>query len=215
MTWLAILIAAALIAAVPLLLGVPRASWMVLAATALFALAGYAWQGRADLSGQPGRGSSVPAIDATKLIELRRQFFPGVTGPSRSVALADGFTRRGRFDEAAGFLDNALSTNPNDIEAWVALGLVLIAQAGGQITPAADYAFAQAQTRFPEHPGPPFFIGLNRLQSGDLQGARDDLATSLSLAPKDAAYRDTLTRQIASLDRAIEATASSGGNRGP
>ena len=178
---------------------------MVLAATALFALAGYAWQGQPELSGQPSTATAEVALNAERLIELRRQFFDGVTGPSRSVSLADGFTRRGRFEEAAGFLNNALFTNPNDIEAWVALGLVMIAQAGGELTPAADYAFEQARSRFPQHPGPPFFIGLNRLQSRDLAAARDMFAASLERAPESAEYRENLEQQIAALDQAIEA----------
>jgi cytochrome c-type biogenesis protein CcmH len=68
----------------------------------------------------------------------------------------------------------------------VALGNTLVGHSDGLITPAAQFAFQKAAKISPEHPGPPFFMGLALAQSGKLVEARAIWAELLRRAPADA-----------------------------
>ena len=123
--WIAIaILALAAFGVAMLLAGEGRQVWTLLASALVFALAGYAWQGRPGLPDEPRQASREISPTGDALIETRRAFYnaEGIL-PSRFVITADGFSRRGQHVDAAGLLRNGVDENPKDGEAWLALGI--------------------------------------------------------------------------------------------
>lgn len=206
MIWLPIVaLAVATFGIAVYLLKLPRPLWMLFAAALLFGLAGYAMQG------SPGQASAYAVQQAAGqaeqaaqtgelLVQARREFYPPNTLPSRFVVTADAFARRGQFDQAAKFLRNALAENPNDGEAWLALGNALVEHAEGQLTAAALYAYSQAEAVQPGNPAPTYFLGLALLRGGEPGRTRALWADLLANAPEDAEWKPILEERLRRLD---------------
>lgn len=204
MIWLLVLLLAAaglLLAVKPL--GLPRAAIALLAATMAAGLTGYALQGSPQLPGAPTPPRAAAPQSAEVLIAARRAMFRDQGDPARYVTLADGFARRGRTTDAAGFLRLATAENPRDAEAWVALGNVLVIHAQSMLTPPAQDAFARAARISPGNPAPAYFTGFALLQMGEAPQARDSWTQALALTAPDAPYRPIIAEQLAELERAI------------
>lgn len=150
----------------------PRITWTSLAAALVFGLAGYTLQASTGLPGAPRDGSSRTYTDEWQLIEARKLLVAdGMRSHSNALVTSDAFARRGQFIEAAGFARNALAENANDFESWLALGNVLVEQAGGALTQASLYAYRQANALSPTHPAPAYFIGLSLIRQGRMMEA--------------------------------------------
>ena len=202
-----ILLAATVFAFAVVVLRLPRAGWTLLGAALLFGLAGYALQGSPGQAGAPKASGSKTGSEGVELVEARRAIY-GPAPPSRFVTVADGFARRGQFGDAAGILRASLADSPADGEAWLALANVLTEHAGGQLTPAAAFAFERAERVDPSNPGPGFFLGVALIRNGRLQQARSLWAGMLAGAPADASWRKGLEERLVRLDELI---AQSGG----
>ncbi|WP_369025490.1 tetratricopeptide repeat protein [Qipengyuania sp. RANM35] len=202
MTWLPIMALAALTFGIAVYaLKLPRNLWMLFAAALLFGLAGYAMQGSPDLASAPAAGPSAQQSETGELlVEARREFYPDTALPSRFVVTADAFARRGQFEHAANFLRNAVSENPRDGEAWLALGNALVEHANGQLTAAALYAYSQAEEVQPDNPAPTYFLGLALLRAGQPGQTRALWSELLEEAPADAAWRPALEMRLQRLD---------------
>lgn len=201
MTWLPILALTALVfLAAAVLLKLPRSAFSLFGAALLFGLAGYALQGSPGQPAAPREAQAAMTGDGEFLVEARREYFDSAQLPSRFVITADGFTRRGQYADAANFLRNAVSENPGDGEAWVALGNVLVEHAEGQPTAAALYAYSRAEALLPANPAPAYFLGLSLLRAGRPRETRALWAELLASAPEDAPWRDALTERLARLD---------------
>lgn len=201
MMWLPLIVLTAvtfLIAA--LAIKVPRGSWALLGAALLFGLAGYALQGSPGMAGTSKQASVEADQGSMALVDARRRMFNPNLAPSRFVTLADGFARRGQYEDAAGILNGALSQNSNDGEAWLALANALVEHADGSLTPAALYSYGQAQTVLPGHPGPSYFLGVSLIRSGKPVEARELWAATLERAPADAPWRPEMEQRLARLD---------------
>lgn len=204
MTWvLVLLLAAIVLAALVWLLKLPRNCYEWAGAALLLGLAGYALQGE---PGQPG--APKPPIEtantADEALIAQRQAMGASFGSGQSwLIVADGLSRRGQFGAAAQVLRSAVRQNPNDPDLWVALGNALVGHGNGFISPAAQFAFQRAATIAPQHPGPPFFMGLALAQSGRLVEARTIWAQLLARAPKDAGYRADLEERLQRIDGMI------------
>ena len=204
MTWvLIVLVAAAVFAALVWLLKLPRNGWEWAGAALLLGLAGYALQGS---PGQPG--APKPPVEnagtADAALIAQRQAMGSAFGTGQSwMIVADGLSRQSQFGAAAQVLRNAVRQNPRDADLWVALGNALVGHSGGFISPAAQFAFQRAATLSPQHPGPPFFMGLALAQSGRLAEARAIWGALLERAPKEASYRADLESRLARLDAMI------------
>lgn len=205
MSWFPILALAAFAFLVGVfVLRVPKSGYALLGATLLFGLAGYALQGS---PGQPSAPSFAQVDDERAvgglLVHARRELHDPAILPSRFLITSDAFARRGDYQRAAAFARNAVVENPNDTEAWTALGIALTEHAGGQLTPAALYAFGQAEQRAPESPAPDYFMGLAMLRAGDPVEARELWASRLAKAPADAVWRPLMADRLARLDALI------------
>ena len=209
MIWLLLIALAALgLLVAAYLAKLPRHGWTLFAAVLLFALAGYAVQGSPDLPGAPRSAAEVSEAGSEAVIRARRAMFGPDLPPSRYVNLADGFARRGRYGEAADFLNLAIREQPSDAEAWVSLGNVLFEYANGTLTPAGAEAFARAREAEPGSPAPPYFLGAALLRRGELADARELWAEALQLSPQDAEFRPELALRLAQLDAFIASSAA-------
>ena len=207
MSWLPMIAVAALaFLAGAFVLRVPRGGFTLLGAALLFGLAGYALQGSPGEPSAPGKPDSDPAATGELFVAARRALFDPETLPSRFVITSDAFARRGDEERAAAFARSAVEENPGDIEAWTALGNALAEHAGGQLTPAALYAYGQAEQRAPASPAPGYFIGLAMLRTGQPGRTREIWADLLAKAPSDAAWRPELAERLARLDALMAQT---------
>ncbi len=208
MSWLPILFlgGAAFLVAV-FLLKLPRAGYTLLGAALMFGLAGYALQGSPGAPGAPGRSVVKEEETSALMVEARRAFFDPDVQPSRYLVTSDAFARRGDTERAAGFARSAVADNPNDAEAWTALGNALADHAGGRLTPAALYAYGQAQQRAPGSPAPGYFLGLAMLRGGEPERTRAIWAELVANAPGDARWRPLMAERLARLDMLLAAGA--------
>lgn len=182
--WLALIVAAtvALLWAMKL-----RGPLLTLAAAAMaVGCAGYAWQGRRDLSGVP-RTANQRAAPLN--LEGPRATLMGQFDSSDSwLIMSDNFTRRGKSQEAVGILRSAVREHPRNFKLWVGLGNALVEHGRG-LSPAARLAFANAAALAPLHPAPPFFLALAEARSGNVEEAARLWRTLLATAPANAAWR--------------------------
>ena len=209
MTWVLVLLAAAAVfAALVLVLKLPRAGWELVGAALLLGIAGYAFQGHPGLAGAPKPPAETLASADESLLAQRRAMGEEFGQGQSWLVIADAMSRSGQYGSAAQVLRTGVRQAPNDPDLWVALGNALVGHSDGFISPAAQFAFQRAATIAPEHPGPPFFMGLALAQSGRLAEARAIWAELLARAPEGAAWKDDLSARLARLDAMI---ASQGG----
>jgi cytochrome c-type biogenesis protein CcmH len=90
--------------------------------------------------------------------------------------------------------------SPNNADLWVGLGNALVIHGGGMMSPAAQLAFDRAARISPEHPGPPFFMGMAYAQAGQIEKAAEIWRALLARAPADAPWRPDLEKRIAELE---------------
>ncbi len=153
--WLA-LIAAATVGLLSLMK--LRGPLLTLAAAAIaFGCAGYAWQGRPDLAGAPRAATErgAPLSLAGARVTLMGQF----DSADSWLIMSDNFSARGNSQNAVGILRSAVREHPRDFKLWVGLGNALVDHGRG-LNPAARLAFGNAAALAPNHPAPPFFLGL-------------------------------------------------------
>jgi cytochrome c-type biogenesis protein CcmH len=200
-SWLPVVMlgAAAFLAAV-FLLKLPRGGATLLGAALLFGLAGYAWQGSPGAPAVPGELQRDEEGTGALMVEARRAFFDPDTTPSRYLVTSDAFARRGDPERAAGFARSAVADDPSDAEAWTALGNALADHAGGRLTPAALYAYGQAQRRARGSAAPGYFLGLAMLRGGEPERTRAIWAELVANAPRDAQWRPVMAERLARLD---------------
>lgn len=205
MIWLPFIGLAALAFAVAVVvLKLPRSGYTILGAALIFGLAGYAVQGMPGLPDAPGARTEDKASIGELIVEGRREFFDPDKLPSRSMITSDAFARRGDYENAVGFARAAIQANPNDIEAWTALGNALVEHAEGRLTPAAIYAYSQAEQRAPGQPASDYFIGLALLRSGQPQRTLQIWQRILADAPQDASWRPLLAERVARLEKLMD-----------
>ena len=201
MTWLAAIgLAAATFALAAFVLRVKKSGWTLLAAALLFGLTGYALQGSPGQPASPGAAVEKPTLDGELLVAARREYFTDPQLPSRWIITGDGYARRGDFSQAAAFYRSATEENPRDLEAWLALGIALVEHAEGNLTPAALYAFEQAQELDESNGGGRYFLGLSWLRAGEAERAVQLWREALANAPKDADWRDSLALRLMRLE---------------
>jgi cytochrome c-type biogenesis protein CcmH len=210
MSWtFAILLALGCIAAMALLFRLPPRGWAIVLATLALGLAGYGSQASPSLRGAPKAATPPEVQQGWRLIELRRAMV-GQARHSRStyIITADAFARQGQYEDAATMLRGVVHNDPNDGEAWLALGNALAFHAEGQLTPASLYAYRNAARTLPGTAGPTFFVGLGLIRQGKLAEARALWTRGLAGLPPGAPGREILADRLGALDELVRRIAA-------
>jgi cytochrome c-type biogenesis protein CcmH len=182
----------------------PRAAWTTAATALALGLAGYAVQGSPSLPGAPKEAAPRVAGEGENLVAMRRALLPEDQARQNALITADAFTQHDQYADAATLLLGAVRDNPNDGEAWLALGNVLVAQADGAMTPAAQFAYRHAEAAAPDSPAVPFFMGVAQLNQGRFSETRGLWTEAAKRAPEGSAVRKAIEDRIARLDSLIE-----------
>lgn len=204
MAWVIVLLVAVAIMAGMIWLGkLPRKAWELSGAALFLGIAGYAWQGQPSLAGSPKEPVEKLGMFDEDLAKQRDEM-GGNFGDARAwLVLADAQSRQGKFATAATALSKGLQTFPQDTDLWVALGNALVGHSNGLLTPASQFAYQKAATLSPDHPAPPFFLGLALATSGRLPQARAIWAELLERSPPEAEWREDLAGRLAQIDAVI------------
>lgn len=198
MGWLWLALIAALTFAALWRLGVARAfGWMVGSAL-MTGAAGYAWQQNAGLPGHPVSFDAEKVEVDPGLVRFRSAIMPG---NEATFAAADERLRKGDATAASQVMSDAIAKRPHDAGLWAGLGSTIAAHDGGQLSPAALFAFRKAVALAPQAPGPPFLLGQAYLQSGQMAEAKVAWLSALTLARSDAPYRVKIAERLVMIDQ--------------
>ena len=184
-----------------LLLGVRRQVWSLIGAALMLGGAGYALQGRPSLPASPARPDVAAEADSPELLDLRDRMLGRFSGDGAYVTAADAMARVGEPRAAVQAILGGINAFPDSVFLWTALGNVLAAHDGNQVSPPALFAFRQAARLSPRHPAPPFFLGQAYVRAGDYAKARPYWQRALILSPDGASYRRDIALRLAVLDR--------------
>lgn len=205
MSWfIAIALALAAFALGAFVFGVARQGWTTFAAALALGLAGYALQASPGVPGAPAAGAGEPGEVDWAFVEARKEMVSSANRSwSSQIIVADGFARRGQYENAVALLRDAVSKNPRDSEAWLALGNTLVEHAGGVLTQPALLAYRRASELDPTGAGPGYFLGFALIRQGRIMEARGVWQSTLETAAEDAAGRAVLEERLARLDQLI------------
>jgi tetratricopeptide (TPR) repeat protein len=206
MGWVFLLLLGGAAMAGTVLLGTARALWSSVGAALMLGGAGYALQGSPTLPASPAQAAAQAGEDDPGLAILRDELFGRFTADNAYLIAADALSRSGDTRAAASLLIGGLNAMPRSVSLWTALGTTLARHDGDQVSPAALFAFQQAARLAPQHPAPPFFLGLAQVRAGNLAAARAPWVRALALAPAGAPYRAPIAERLALLDRYLALT---------
>lgn len=187
--------------------GVARPLWSLTGAGLMLGATGYALQGRPFLPGSPARPQANATPPDPGLIGLRDRMLGRAqfSGDGAYLIASDAMRRAGEDGLAVRAILGGIRRVPNSLLLWVGLGDALTAHDGGRVSPPALFAYRQAMRISPEHPAPPFFLGLAYIRQGDFAVARPLWARALALSPEGASYRRDIALRLALLDRYLAA----------
>lgn len=206
MGWLALFTVGMLAAAALWRLGVARPLWGLAGAALMLGAIGYALQGSPNVVATPrAAGARGVEIDPA-IVELRGAMFGRFTQEAAIMTASDALLRSGAEEGAVRLLLGSINSYPRDAELWTGLGSNLAVHDGGQVSPAARFAFARAIRLVPKHPGPRFFLGLAYVRAQDYRAALNQWQQALDLCPADASYRSDIALRVALLQRLLAIT---------
>ena len=174
-------------------------------AALLFALAGYAWQGRPNQPGARAEPASARPQPESAFMAMRRDIFGQFDSADRWLIMSDNYRRSGETRDGAALIRSGLRASPGNATLWTGYADALVAHSGGALSPAADFAFRRAIALAPKHPGPPLFYGIALAQSGRFPEAEQNWRRARALAPAGAAWTSDIDRQLALIDAARKA----------
>ena len=177
----------------------PRSGVELVGAALLLGVAGYAWQGQPNLAGRPTRPPEATANPDSVFAQVRGRMMERMGPDSRALTTADAFHRQGLDNYAVGILKGELSRRPKSADLWVGLGNALVLNNQGIMSPAAQLAFQRAAEIAPDHPGPPFFMGLALAQAGQTAQAAEIWRGLLAKAPPNAPWRQDVQQRLAEI----------------
>ena len=181
--------------------GVSRGVRLIGGAALLFGASGYAWQQHATLGGHPVKADAQAIEVDPGMVTFRSAIMPGEAGDAAVMAAADDRLRAGDRAAAAQIIRQAIAQRPNDSSLWAEYGSAIATHDGGQVSPAAQYAFRRAFSLSPDAPGPPFFLGMANVQGGELAAAKAAWLRALALAPRDAPWRVDIAERLVLIDQ--------------
>lgn len=180
--------------------GFRGAALQLLGAALLVGLAGYAWQGRPGLEGQPVEARIQAERPETAFAALRGEFLPQFDSARAWLILADRYQRTGQSGEAVKAIRAGLRTSPRNLTLWIALGNALTIHGQG-MNEAAELAYRRAAAIAPGHPAPLFFYGMNLVESGRIEEGGEVWRDVLAKAPADASWRPLVAERVALVEQ--------------
>lgn len=179
----------------------PRAVIEFSGAALLLGIAGYAWQGSPGMAGHPTKPKGDTMQPDSEFATERKRFMGRFGTDAQWLDFADALHRMDRDRSAVTAIKSGLAQRPNSADLWVGLGNALVIHADGLVTPAAKLAFDRAARLAPDHPGPPFFLGLAYAQAGQGDKAAAAWRALLAKAPPNAPWRADLEQRIATIEQ--------------
>lgn len=179
----------------------PKGTIELLGAALFLAVAGYAWQGSPTLSGKPTPPPEDAHVPDSEFAKERTKLLGQFGADADILGAADAFHRRGLNLYAIGLIKGALERHPRSADLWVGLGNALVVHGAGMMSPAAQLAFERAAAIAPDHPGPPFFMGLAYAQAGQLDRAQAVWQALLERNRRDAPWRAEVEQRLAELQQ--------------
>jgi Flp pilus assembly protein TadD len=201
MGWLWLLLFAAGAIALLAVLGVRRSLLSSVAAALMLGAAGYAWQGSPTLTGASPNPRAEALPDDPETIALRDAMFGRFTLDGAYLVASDAMSASGDDKAAIRALLGGLNRLPNSYALWTALGTAYSRHDGGQVSPAARFAFNRARRLAPQQPAVSFFEGLAFARAGDLAAVKPFWLDALRLTPANAPYRRDIAIRLVLLDR--------------
>jgi len=202
MGWLVWALIAVLTGVVLVAIRFPMRMWTIPAAAITLGATGYVWQGSPELEGHPvSQADKKGSLDPDEVL-LRQAMFGQFNFARQYFAAADAMTESGSYDAAVIAMQAGTIKSPGDGSLWTGLGTALSNHDRG-VSPASKFAFDRAMKVWPNHPGPPFFLGLAYVRMGELAEARPYWARAVALTPAGVGYREVLVTQLDWLDRRI------------
>lgn len=197
MGWIALLALAA-IAGVALWRfgGMSRSGLELLGAALLLGVAGYAWQGSPSLPGKPTPPKTAQKQPDSNFVAERANLMERMGGAAQILEAADALHRQGLDAYAVATIRAGLNSYPDNPDLLVGLGNALILYADGMVSPAARLAFDRAAKIAPDHPGPPYFIGLAYVQAQQFDRAEDVWQGLLDRSPPEAPWRAQVAEKL-------------------
>jgi cytochrome c-type biogenesis protein CcmH len=179
---------------------IDRTSWTTVAAALALGLAGYALQANPGLPGAPASATRASESDWALVDERKAMVGDAARSRNDKVLVADALARRGQYANASAMLRAAVTDDPQDAEAWLALGNALVEHADGSLTQPALLAYRRAAELDARGVGPGYFLGLALIRQGQIEQARAIWAETLQQAAPNATGRELLSARLARLD---------------
>lgn len=201
MSWVILLVfAGAAFAALWRFGKLPRQALELSGAALFLGIAGYAWQGSPGVPGNPieSREKDDKPVDA-EIVKMREAMAGRFGESANYFNFSDKLIEWGKTREAVILMRTAIAKQPRDADLWMGLGNALVAQGDGLISPAATFAFERAARLSPNHPGPPFFMGLALVQSGKAEEGAAVWRALLARAPRDAPWKADLEARLGAI----------------
>jgi len=203
MGWIALLLLALGSGALLWRLGLSRIMSTAVAAAMMLGATGYALQGRPVLAGQPVHAAAEAGQVDPGLSALRVEMFGRYTYAEQYFIMSEGLTRSGQKAGAVRVLLGGISGAKQNAALWTALGNAYAENDANTVSPASRFAFDQALRLAPQHPGPPFFLGIAYVRAGEFAKARGWWVRALRLTPPGASYRRDIAQRLTLLDRLL------------
>ncbi|HWL46868.1 MAG TPA: tetratricopeptide repeat protein [Sphingomonadaceae bacterium] len=184
----------------------PRVSRDYLAAALLLGVAGYAWQGSPSLGGSPTPPKAAAQQPGKDFPKSPEGMVAKVGSDADVLMAAENLHDRGLDAYAIATIRAALNRRPSSADLWVGLGNALVTYSDGLIAPAARLAFERAAKLSPDHPGPPYFMGLAYAQAGQFEQAIAIWQALLARTPERAPWRPELEQRLAEVRMAQRQT---------
>jgi len=138
---------------------------------------------------------------ARKALETKLALHPDSLEGWMLLARTDGAL--GKFDEARGALDKALTLSNRSADVVQADAELLTSEAKGRVTPEAKALFEEAVKKQPDSVVSRYHLALYRAQTGDLAGAITGWRALEQDAPPDAPWRRAVDSSIAEAQRGL------------
>lgn len=197
LVWLLALGAGAMLALVALRLARPL--WPLLGAALMLGATGYALQGSPTQPASLAKPRTVDLAEDPTLLDLRDRLLGRYSLDAAYISAGDAMLRTGNERAAVQVLLGGVAKIPRSLALWTALGSAYAAH-DRAVSPPALLAFRQAARLGPDHPAPPFFLGLAYVRADEYAKARPLWARAVALSPANASYRRDLAIRLALLD---------------